>query len=173
VVTNSIVAGPVARESGQFPDPVTFAAAASQAAWRRSASIVTPHTADTIISVVTVDAPGRCAAVAVARAIVSDALRQQAPHPASKPSMTAAARGLSEPPLPNLVMAGCAGDPHVTHAPAALGSLPGSHAVAGRGFSKRCRQQEARGAVSRDSSVILNCQRSLLAKVSDFPANSR
>jgi hypothetical protein len=136
VVTNSIVAGPVARESGQFPDPVTFAAAASQAAWRRSASIVTPHTADTIISVVTVDAPGRYAAVAVARAIVSDALRQQAPHPASKPSMTAAARGLSEPPLPNLVMAGCAGDPHVTHAPAALDSLPGSLAVAGRGFAK-------------------------------------
>ena len=87
--------------------------------------------------------------------------------------MTAVARGLSEHPLPDLVMAGCAGDPHVTHAPAALGSLPGSHAVAGRGFAKRCRQQEARGAVSRDSSVILDCQRSLLAKVSDFPANSR
>jgi hypothetical protein len=173
VVTNSIVAGPVAHESGQVPDPVTFAAAASQAAWRRSASIVTPHTAGTIISVVTVDAPGRYAAVAVARAIVSGALRQQAPHPASKPSMTAAARGLSEHPLPDLVIAGCAGDPHVTHAPAALGSLPGSHAVAGRGFSKRCRQQEARGAVSRDSSVILDCQRSLLAKVSDFPAKSR
>jgi hypothetical protein len=87
--------------------------------------------------------------------------------------MTAAARGLSEPPLPDLVMAGWAGDPHVTHAPAALGSLPGSHAVAGRGFAERRRQQEARGAVSRDSPVILDCQRSLLAKVSDFPANSR
>jgi hypothetical protein len=57
---NSIVAGPVARESGQFPDPVTFAAAASQAAWRRSASIVTAHTAG---------------------AVVSGALRQQAPAP--------------------------------------------------------------------------------------------
>ena len=64
-----------------FAGPVTFAAAASQAAWRRSASIVTAHTAGTIISVVTVDAPGRYAAVAVARAIVSDALRQQAPAP--------------------------------------------------------------------------------------------
>jgi hypothetical protein len=84
VVTDSIFAGPVAHESGQFPDPVTFAAAASQAAWRRSASIVTPHTAGTIISVVTVDAPGRYAAVAVARAIVSGALRQQAPAPSQQ-----------------------------------------------------------------------------------------
>jgi hypothetical protein len=83
--------------------------------------------------------------------------------------MTAAARGLSEHPLPDLVRAGCAGDPHVTHAPAALGSLPGSHAVAARGFAKRRRRQEARGTVSRDSLAILNCQRSLLAKVSDFP----
>ena len=80
---NSIFAGPVARESGQFPDPVTFAAAASQAAWRRSASIVSAHTADTI-SVVTVDAPGRYAAVAVARAIASDALKQQAPAPSQQ-----------------------------------------------------------------------------------------
>jgi hypothetical protein len=49
----------VAREDGQLPDPVTFAAAACQAAWRRSASIVSAHTADTIISVITVEAPGR------------------------------------------------------------------------------------------------------------------
>ena len=68
----------VACEGGQVPDPVAFAAAASQAAWRRSASIVSAHTADTIISVVTVDAPGRYAAAAVARAIVSDALKHQA-----------------------------------------------------------------------------------------------
>lgn len=95
------------------------------------------HTVGTIIRVVTADAPSRHAAVAAVRAIVSGALRQQAPHPASKPSMTAAARGLSEHPLPDLVMAGCAGDPHVTHALAALGSLPGSHAVAIPGFAKR------------------------------------
>jgi hypothetical protein len=84
VVTNSIFAGPVARDSGQFPDPVTFAAAASQAAWRRPASILSAHTADTIISVVTVDTPGRYAAVAVARAILSGALRQQAPAPSQQ-----------------------------------------------------------------------------------------
>ena len=79
----------------------------------------------------TVNAPSRYAAVAVARAIISDALKQQAPRPASKPAMTAVTRGLSEHPLPDLVMADCAGDPHATHAPAAPGSLPGSHAAAG------------------------------------------
>ena len=77
----------VARESGQVPDPVTFAAA-SDAAWRRSASIVSAHTADAIISVVTVDAPGRCAAAAVARAIVSDTLKPQAPAPSQPASGT-------------------------------------------------------------------------------------
>lgn len=56
-------------------------------------------------------------------------------------------------------MAGCAGDPHLTHAPAALGSLPGSHAVAGRGFAKRpqgqpsanCRQGRGRELDQRAS----------------------
>jgi hypothetical protein len=69
----------VAREDGRLPDLVSFAAAAERAAWRRSASIVTAHTADQIISVVTVHAPGRYAAEAVARAVVSDALKHQVP----------------------------------------------------------------------------------------------
>jgi len=68
----------VASDGGQLPDPVTFAAAADRAASRRSASIVTVHTADTIISVVTVDAPGWYAARAVARAVISEALHGQA-----------------------------------------------------------------------------------------------
>jgi len=106
--------------------------------------------------------------VAVARAIVSDALKQQASAPSQQTGDDRCRAGLSEHPLPDLVMAGSAGGLHVTHAPAALGSLPGGHAVATRGFAKRCRQQESRGAASRDSLVILNCQRSLLAKVSDF-----
>ena len=71
----------VARYGGQLPDPVTFAVAADQAAARRSASIISVHTADTIINVVTVTAPGRYAALAVARAVVSDALKLQAPSP--------------------------------------------------------------------------------------------
>ena len=63
---------------GSHPDPAAFAAAADQAAWRRSASIISAHLADRIISVVTVTAPDRHAAVAVARAVVSDALNRQA-----------------------------------------------------------------------------------------------
>ena len=68
----------VACDGGSRPDPATFAAAADQAAWRRSASIVSAHLAGEIISVVTVTAPDRYAAVAVARAVVSDALNRQA-----------------------------------------------------------------------------------------------
>jgi hypothetical protein len=69
----------VAREDGQVQDPLAFAAAASQAAWRRSASIVSAHTADTIISVVTVDTPGRDAAAAAACAIVAGTLSIRLP----------------------------------------------------------------------------------------------
>ena len=73
----------VTRDDGELPDPVTFAVAADRAAWRRSASIVSAHMTDRIISIVTVYAPDRHAAVAVARAVVSDALRQQAPSAGS------------------------------------------------------------------------------------------
>ena len=69
----------IARDNGQLPDPARYAAAADQAASRRSASIVSVHTADQLISVVTVHAPSRYAAVAVARAVVSDALKHQVP----------------------------------------------------------------------------------------------
>jgi hypothetical protein len=68
----------IARDNGQLPDPARYAAAADQAASRRSASIVSVHTADTIISVVTVYAPEWYAARAVARAVVSDALEVRA-----------------------------------------------------------------------------------------------
>jgi hypothetical protein len=63
---------------GSCPDPAAFAVAANQAAWSRSASILSAHLADKIISVVTVTAPDLYAAVAVARAVVSDALKRQA-----------------------------------------------------------------------------------------------
>lgn len=69
----------ISREGGRLPDPISFAMAADQAAWRRFACIVSAHTADQIISVVTVHTPGRHAAVAVARAVVSDALERQVP----------------------------------------------------------------------------------------------
>ena len=68
-------------DDGQLPDLISFAEAADEAAWRRSAGIVSAYTADQIISVVTVHAPGRYAAVAVARAVVADALKYQVPAP--------------------------------------------------------------------------------------------
>ena len=71
----------VACDGGSGPDPATFAAAAGRAAWRRSASIISAHLADRIISVVTLTAPARYAAVTVARAVVSDALNRQALSP--------------------------------------------------------------------------------------------
>ncbi len=89
----------VARDGGQLPDPVTFAVAADQAASRRSASIISVHMADTIISVVTVTAPGRYAALTVARAVVSDALKLQAPSPIQL-SSDARCRGAAHRTLP-------------------------------------------------------------------------
>jgi len=82
--------------------------------------------------------------------------------------MTAAARWLSEQLPPDLVMAGCAGDPHATHVPAAPGSLPGSHAAAARASLNGAGSRKPE-APSWDSLMILNCRRSPLAKISDFP----
>jgi hypothetical protein len=65
-------------DGGTRPDPAAFTVAADRAAWGRSASIVSAHLAGQVISVVTVTAPDRYAAVAVARAVVSDALKRQA-----------------------------------------------------------------------------------------------
>ena len=65
-------------DGGYLPDPAVFTVAADRAAWSRFASILSAHLADKIISVVTVIAPDRYAAVAVARAVVSDALKRQA-----------------------------------------------------------------------------------------------
>ena len=68
----------ISGNDGQLPDLTSFALAADEAAWRRSASIVSAHTNDRIISIVTVYAPHPYAAEAVARAVVSDALKRQA-----------------------------------------------------------------------------------------------
>jgi hypothetical protein len=65
-------------DGGPRPDPAAFAAAADLAAWRRSASVISSHLADRIISIVTATAPDGYAAVAVARAVVADALNRQA-----------------------------------------------------------------------------------------------
>jgi hypothetical protein len=63
-------------DSGHRPIPAEFAVAAQQAASARAASIVTAHMASQIISVVTVYAADQPAAVAVALAVVSDALKR-------------------------------------------------------------------------------------------------
>ena len=66
-------------DGGSLPDPAALTAAADHAAWSRSASIISAHLADKIISVVTVTAPDRYAAMTVAQAVVSDTLKRQAP----------------------------------------------------------------------------------------------
>jgi len=67
---------PVGREGGDHPNPAEFAVAAEQAASARAASIVSAHTASQIVSVVTVLAADQLTAVAVALAVVSDALKR-------------------------------------------------------------------------------------------------
>jgi len=71
----------VARDGGHLPDPAIFAIGAQQAASGRGASIISAHTAEQIISIVTVEAADRSSAVAVALAVVPEALRRLAPSP--------------------------------------------------------------------------------------------
>ena len=71
----------VAEDDGHQPDPAAFAVAASRAASSRNASVVSAYTAEEIICVVGVVAPGRPSAVAVALAVVADALRAEDPVP--------------------------------------------------------------------------------------------
>jgi hypothetical protein len=65
----------VDRDGGDHPNPAEFAGAAEQAASAGAASIVSAHTASQIISTITVLAADQPAAVAVALAVVSDALK--------------------------------------------------------------------------------------------------
>ena len=71
----------VAKDDGHSPPPPTFAAAASTAASSRNASIISAHTAEEVICVVCVAAPGRPSAVAVALAVVAGALKAEDPVP--------------------------------------------------------------------------------------------
>jgi hypothetical protein len=68
----------VAVDGGCGPDPSEFADAARQAASRRNASVMSAHTWDKVISVVTVQTPDRSSAASVALAVVSEALRRPA-----------------------------------------------------------------------------------------------
>jgi hypothetical protein len=71
----------VASDDGRPPDPAAFAAAASQGTSGRNASVVSAHMAGEIICVVSVAAPSRPSAVAVALAVVADALKAASPVP--------------------------------------------------------------------------------------------
>jgi hypothetical protein len=64
-------------DGGSRPGPAAFTAAAEDAARGRSASIISAHLADKVIGIVTVTAPDRSAAVAVARAAVSGAAQRR------------------------------------------------------------------------------------------------
>ena len=66
----------VPRDGGRLPHPGEYARRAAQAASSRAASVMSAHTAEKIISIVTVEAPDRSTAVAVALAVVSEALRR-------------------------------------------------------------------------------------------------
>jgi hypothetical protein len=66
----------VDQDGGHHPNPAEFAVAAQQAASARAASIVSAHTAGQIVSIVTLLAADQPAAVAVALAVVSDALKR-------------------------------------------------------------------------------------------------
>jgi hypothetical protein len=117
----------VAKEGGRHTDPATFAAAASQAAAGRDASIVSAHTADGIICVVSV--PAATGPQASPSRWPSSPMRSapgiRCHHPAGKRVAPAVVRGLIKLRLPQLIMAGRAGDHRVPHAPAARRGFPG------------------------------------------------
>jgi len=65
----------VATEAGCQPDPAAFTVRASQVAAARNASILSAHTAEEIICVVSVPVATRAEASVIALAVVADALR--------------------------------------------------------------------------------------------------
>jgi hypothetical protein len=67
----------VASDDGHQPNPAAFAVAASRAASSRNASVVSAHTADEIICVVTVAAADRPSAVAIALTVVAGAFNAE------------------------------------------------------------------------------------------------
>ena len=69
----------VAKDDGHPPDPAAFAAAASRAASSTTASVLSARTAGAIICGVCGAAPDRPSAVAVALAVVADALKAEDP----------------------------------------------------------------------------------------------
>ena len=91
----------VERNGGTLPSPADFAVIAERAASSRNASVVSAHTAEQIISVVTVETSDRLAAAAVALAVVSEALGRPAVSPILKRTVLAdLVRWLEQLPFP-------------------------------------------------------------------------
>ena len=70
----------VDRDGGNHPNPVEFAAAAGQVASARDSSVASAHMVSQIISTISMVAVDQSAAVAVALAVVSDALKRPMRH---------------------------------------------------------------------------------------------
>ncbi len=64
----------ITRDGGHLPDPAAFVVAANQAYIEQTASVMSAHAAEQIISVLIVETADRPAAVALA--VVSEALRR-------------------------------------------------------------------------------------------------
>jgi hypothetical protein len=134
----------VAVDGGCGPDPSGFAVAARQAAVSRNASVMSAHTWDKIISVVTVQTPDRSSAASVALAVVSEALSARPRHPAADRPMAQVMRRLVEHGVPVvLVAAPAAPQGHVPHAQghARLVPAPGRRCTASTRFSAAYRRQ--------------------------------
>jgi len=113
----------VVKEDGHQPDLAAFA---SQAASSRNASVVSAHTAQEVICLVSVAAPDRPSAVAVAwPSPTRSRPRAGSCRPAGEWPAPAVVWRLEEQRLPELVTAAVAGDADVSHAAAALGGFPG------------------------------------------------
>jgi hypothetical protein len=120
-------------DGAYLPDPAAFAVAADHAAWSRSASIISAHLADKIISVVTVTAPDRYAAAAVARAVVSAALKRQALSSSrSADDRAITVQGFAQYRAPEVLVAGGARQVNVTDAPIPLSSEAGPSTASDR-----------------------------------------
>jgi hypothetical protein len=65
----------VSRDGSYLPNPAEFAMTVEQAASARDASVMSAHTHEKVISIVTVQAADQPAAVIVALAVVSEGLR--------------------------------------------------------------------------------------------------
>ena len=117
----------VAKQDGHQPDPAAFAVIASQAASSRSARVVSMHTAQEIIWLVSVAALNRHQQLPSPWPSSPTRSRPRAGfvHPAGERPVPAVVRRLVEHRLPELVVAAVAGDPDVAHAAAAPGRFPG------------------------------------------------